>query len=54
MQHRLVLGLDGGGVAQDEDLGDEFPVDFGRGVGVGVEFGQDDHALADVFAADTF
>ena len=50
MQHRLIFRLDGGGVTEDEDFGDEFPVDFG---GV-VEFGEDDHAFADVFSADTF
>lgn len=35
---------------EDEDLGDELAVDFGRGVGLG----QHDHALADFFPPDPF
>ncbi|KAK0773282.1 hypothetical protein LTR38_016617, partial [Friedmanniomyces endolithicus] len=58
MQHSLVLRADGCRVREDEDFGDEFAVYFwlardGGRRGVGVGFGeQDDHALADVFAAD--
>ena len=51
MQHGLILGLDGGGVREDEDLGDEFAVHIGQG---GVEFRQHDHALAHVLAAHAF
>lgn len=50
VQHGLVFRPDGGRVREDQDLGDELPVDFGRGVG----FGQHDHALADFLPADSF
>lgn len=50
MQHRLVIRLDGGGMAEDQYLGDKLPRCSGRGVG----FGEDHHALAHVFAADAF
>lgn len=52
MQHGLVFRLDGRGVAEDEHLGDELAVDFGRGRGV--EFGEHDHAFADFLPADAF
>lgn len=50
MQHRLVIRLDGGGMAEDQYLGDKLPR-CGRGR---VGFGEDHHALAHVFAADAF
>lgn len=39
-------------MAEDEHLGDELAVDFGRGRVV--EFGEHDHAFADFLAADAF
>ena len=50
VQHGLILCFDGGRVREDQDFGDELPVDFGRGV----EFGEDDHAFADFFSAHPF
>ena len=50
VQHGLVLCFDGGRVREDEDLGDEFAIDFRRVV----EFGDDHHAFADFFFADPF
>ena len=50
MQHGLILCLDGGCVREDQDFGDEFPVDFGRSV----EFGKHDHAFADFLPSDPF
>lgn len=53
VQHRLVLLLDGGGVAENQHLGDELVVDPWRRGAVGW-FRQHDHALADVFPLDFF
>lgn len=50
VQHGLVFRSDGGRVREDQHLGDELPVDFGRGVG----FWEDDHALADFFSSNPF
>ena len=35
---------------EDQDFGDEFPIDFGRSV----EFGKHDHTFADFLPSDPF
>ena len=52
MQHGLIFDFDGRRVREDQDFGDELPMDFGAG-GI-VEFGENDHSLSDFFSSNAF